>query len=79
VAWRPEGISTRDFRYFERLLQIYGVYAESDLVRPPLNVRHPAPSAEIFLPRAVDYWLAHAPDARLSLDRLVAKSAAMHG
>ncbi|KOP57084.1 dehydrogenase [Pseudomonas coronafaciens pv. porri] len=79
VAWRPEGISTRDFRYFERLLQIYGVYAESDMVRPPLNVRCSAPSAEDFLPKAVDYWLAHAPDARISLDRLAAKSAAMSG
>lgn len=76
LAWRPEGISTRDFRYFERLLQIYGVYAESDHVRPPLNVRIPAPSAEAFLPKAVDYWLAHSPDAQAILCRIAAKSAA---
>ncbi|MBI6705400.1 SDR family oxidoreductase [Pseudomonas viridiflava] len=77
VAWRPEGISTRDFRYFERLLQIYGVYAESDRVRPPLNVKQPAPPVESFLPGAVDYWLTHSADARISLDKLVSKSAAV--
>lgn len=77
VAWRPEGISPRDFRYFERLLKIYGVYAESDAVRAPLNVKSPAPAAHDFLPKAVDYWLAHSPDARASLDKLVARSAAM--
>ncbi|MGI4861653.1 MAG: SDR family oxidoreductase [Janthinobacterium lividum] len=68
-AWRPAGVSASDFRYFERLLQIYGVYAESETVRAPLNIGCEAPGAEIFLPRAVDYWLAHSPDARSCLRR----------
>lgn len=68
-TWQPEGVSASDFRYFERLLQIYGVYAESETVREPLNVTCPAPSAELFLPRAVDYWLSHSPDARNCLRR----------
>ncbi|MCP1120858.1 SDR family oxidoreductase [Robbsia andropogonis] len=69
AAWRPDGVSANDFRYFERLLQIYGVYAESETVRAPLNVTQDAPGAELFLPRAVDYWLSHSPDARSCLTR----------
>ncbi len=71
TTWRPEGLSNGDFRYFERLLQIYGVYAESEIVREPLNVTRAAPTAELFLPRAVDYWLMHSPDARHCLRRRV--------
>lgn len=76
AAWRPEGVSASDFRYFERLLQIYGVYAESETVRAPLNVTRDAPSAELFLPRAVDYWLSHSPDARSCLRRRAAANVA---
>ncbi|WP_219140397.1 SDR family oxidoreductase [Burkholderia catarinensis] len=71
-TWRPEGISTGDFRYFERLLQIYGVYAESETVCAPENTTCIAPAGEVFLPLAVDYWLAHASDAQAGLKRQVA-------
>ncbi|WP_321817255.1 MULTISPECIES: SDR family oxidoreductase [unclassified Paraburkholderia] len=71
-TWRPEGISTADFRYFERLLQIYGVYAESEIVRAPENTTRPAPPCEHFLPLAVDYWLAHTPDSQAGLKRQLA-------
>lgn len=75
-TWRPEGISTGDFRYFERLLQIYGVYAESETVRAPLNTTCAAPDGERFLPLAVDYWLAHASDAQAGLKRQLAAGVA---
>jgi nucleoside-diphosphate-sugar epimerase len=57
AAWRPPGVNERDFRYFERLLEVYGQYAENDTVRAPLNVSAPSPSPERFLPRVVDHWL----------------------
>jgi hypothetical protein len=75
-TWRPDGISTGDFRYFERLLQIYGAYAESETVRAPENTTRPAPSCEQVLPLAVDYWLAHAPDSQAGLKRQLATGTA---
>jgi nucleoside-diphosphate-sugar epimerase len=57
-TWRPDGLNERDFRYFERLLEVYGQYAENDMSRPPLNVSRPAPSPESYLPVVLDYWLA---------------------
>jgi nucleoside-diphosphate-sugar epimerase len=55
--WRPPGLSMRDFRYFDRLLQIYRPYTESDAVQPPRNVVEEAPAPETFLGISVDYWL----------------------
>ncbi|WP_445288196.1 SDR family oxidoreductase [Variovorax atrisoli] len=61
AAWQPPGISRSDFRYFERLLRVYGTYASSDRVRAPLHVREPAPDPLGFLPRVVDHWIACHP------------------
>lgn len=61
AAWQPPGISRSDFRYFERLLRVYGTYASSDRVRPPLHVRAPAPDPLSFLPGVVDHWIACHP------------------
>lgn len=61
AAWQPPGISTSDFRYFERLLQVYGAYASSDRVRAPLNIVSPAPNPAAFLPKVVDYWISRNP------------------
>lgn len=61
AAWQPPGISRSDFRYFERLLRVYGTYASSDRVRAPLNVSEPAPDPRQFLPQVVDHWLASNP------------------
>jgi len=58
ATWQPPGIAPGDFRYFERLLQVYGCYATSDRVRAPLNVTTPLPDPLSFLPKAIDYWLA---------------------
>jgi nucleoside-diphosphate-sugar epimerase len=55
--WQPAELPVRDFRYFERLLQIYRPYAESATVLPPRNVRREAPEAMPILAKAVDYWL----------------------
>ncbi|WAC71669.1 SDR family oxidoreductase [Roseateles sp. SL47] len=63
AAWQPPGLSSGDFRYFERLLQVYGTYASSDRVRAPLNVRTPAPDPQDFLGRTVDYWISRHPRA----------------
>lgn len=61
AAWQPPGISAADFRYFERLLQVYGTYASSDLVRAPLHVTQPAPSPLGYLPRVIDHWIEAHP------------------
>jgi len=61
AAWQPPGISRSDFRYFERLLRVYGIYASSDRVRPPLHVREPSPDPLGFLPGVVDHWIACHP------------------
>jgi nucleoside-diphosphate-sugar epimerase len=58
AAWNPPELSVSDFRYFERLLQVYGAYSENDLVRAPLGVTTPAPQPEAFLPVAFDHWIA---------------------
>lgn len=63
AAWQPPGISRSDFRYFERLLRVYGIYASSDRVRPPLHVREPSPDPLGFLPGVVDHWIACHPRA----------------
>jgi nucleoside-diphosphate-sugar epimerase len=55
-AWKPPGLRERDFRYFERLLGIYGQYAESDAVREPLNTSSPAPAPEDYLPVVIERW-----------------------
>jgi len=66
-AWQPPELSVGDFRYFERLLQVYGVYSESDTVRDAHGIAEPAPLPERFLPVVVERWIAdHA-------DRLVAR------
>lgn len=62
-AWSPEGISKNEFRYFERLLQVYGVYASSDIVRAPLNVSCPSPDPVEFLPQVITFWLQQHPRA----------------
>lgn len=62
-AWSPEGISKNEFRYFERLLQVYGVYASSDRVRAPLNVSRPSPDPVEFLPQVIKFWLQQHPRA----------------
>ena len=69
-AWRPAGVNERDFRYFERLLDVYGQYAENDTSRPPLNVSTLAPSPETYLPRVVDFWLRtqHRPMAAKTVE-----------
>jgi hypothetical protein len=56
--WQPEGLSMRDFRYFDRLLQVYKPYTESDTVQAPCNLVEEAPGPETFLGSSVDYWLA---------------------
>ncbi|NVM93033.1 nucleoside-diphosphate-sugar epimerase [Variovorax sp. SG517] len=61
AAWQPPGISRSDFRYFERLLRVYGTYASSDRVRPPLHVSSPSPDPLAFLPGVVDHWIACHP------------------
>ncbi len=61
AAWQPPGISRSDFRYFERLLRVYGIYASSDRVRAPLNVGAPSPDPLGFLPGVVDHWIACNP------------------
>lgn len=61
AAWQPPGISRSDFRYFERLLRVYGTYASSDRVRAPLHVGTPSPDPMAFLPGVVDHWIAHHP------------------
>jgi nucleoside-diphosphate-sugar epimerase len=55
-TWKPPGLRDRDFRYFERLLSIYGQYAESDAVREPLNASSPAPAPEDYLPVVIERW-----------------------
>ncbi|WP_448195450.1 SDR family oxidoreductase [Pseudomonas aeruginosa] len=62
-AWSPEGISKNEFRYFERLLQVYGVYASSDRVRAPLNVSRSSPDPVEFLPQVIKFWLQQHPRA----------------
>ncbi|NOR61559.1 MAG: NAD-dependent epimerase/dehydratase family protein [Rhodobacteraceae bacterium] len=61
-AWEPPEVTLSDFRYFERLLQVYGTYAENDKVRDPVGISCAAPDPENFLPIVVDRWLEdHAP------------------
>lgn len=56
-AWEPSEIKMGDFRYFERLLKVYGIYSESDLVRDPQNVARPAPNPETYMATVVDRWI----------------------
>ncbi|MFW3165004.1 SDR family oxidoreductase [Pseudomonas syringae pv. syringae] len=69
-AWSPEGISKNEFRYFERLLNVYGVYASSDRVRPPLNVSRSSPDPVEFLPQVIKFWLQKNPRAFRSGSRM---------
>ncbi|RMV71087.1 hypothetical protein ALP05_200164 [Pseudomonas caricapapayae] len=62
-AWNPEGISKNEFRYFERLLQVYGAYASSDRVRAPSNVTRPSPDPTEFMPQVIKFWLQQHPRA----------------
>ncbi|RQP21744.1 SDR family oxidoreductase [Piscinibacter terrae] len=73
AAWQPPGISASDFRYFERLLQVYGTYASSDRVRAPLNVRTPAPDPHDYLPKAIAHWVDRHP--RVMRPRTVGEAA----
>ena len=56
-AWEPPDIKVGDFRYFERLLKVYGIYSESDLVRDPENVARPAPAPETYMATVIDRWI----------------------
>ena len=58
TTWQPPDIPLSDFRYFERLLQIYRDYTESDTVRPPEGIDRPSPAPEAVLPVIVDRWLS---------------------
>lgn len=68
-AWQPPDIAVGDFRYFERLLQIYGTYFENDAVRDPVCISFDAPNPETFLPVVVDRWLNDHADRLISRRR----------
>lgn len=68
-AWTPSGLHERDFRYFERLLDVYGKYAEHDDVRSPLHTSSPAPSPENYLPTVIDFWLSQEGNRALTSAR----------
>ncbi|MGB7369908.1 SDR family oxidoreductase [Erythrobacter sp.] len=57
-AWKPEGLSVRDFKHFEMLLSIYRPYTTSDAVRPPCGLVEEAPGVSSYLHNSVDFWLA---------------------
>lgn len=58
-AWKPEGLSVRDFKQFEMLLGIYRPYTTSDAVRLPYGLIEEAPRVDSYLHKSVDFWLAH--------------------
>jgi nucleoside-diphosphate-sugar epimerase len=68
--WQPKELPVQDFRYFERLLEVYKPYTESDAVLPPQNTRFPCPDTEAALVKSVDHWLdRHAELVRARLKR----------
>ncbi len=68
-AWQPTQLKLSEFRYFERLMEIYGAYSESDDVRPSAGIRHGAINAEEFMPIVFDDWLETHADRLLSRQR----------
>ena len=68
AKWQPAELPAKEFRYFERLLEVYKPYVESDEVLAPENITSPAPDPVDVLPCAVDYWL------NLNRDLVLAKA-----
>jgi len=75
--WRPPELPVQDFRYFERLLDVYKSYTEDDKILPPERTQSPAPEMEPVLLRSVDYWLEQNATLVLSKLRRATKSASL--
>jgi Male sterility protein len=66
--WQPKELPVNNFRYFERLLDVYKPYTESDIVLPPCNVAGSPPDPGSALSASVDFCLArnaHVVSSRL--------------
>ncbi|CAN7771557.1 SDR family oxidoreductase [Rhizobium leguminosarum] len=56
-VWRPPNLGLRDFRYFERLLNVYASYSEDNRARAPEGTSTSAPDPERYMPTVIQYWL----------------------
>ncbi|AYP23487.1 MULTISPECIES: SDR family oxidoreductase [Pantoea] len=57
TTWKPEQLSLRDFRAFEKILSIYGVYFTSDYVRHPLGISTQSPHPDTYIDNIISYWI----------------------